>query len=137
MPSFSKESLSKLSTCHIDLQVLFFEVIKHFDCKVLEGYRAEIDQNKAFDEGKSKLKFPYGKHNSLPSNAIDVCPYPVPDWKNIRNFLYFGGFVMGLACKLKDEGKISHSIRYGGDFDMDNDVTNQKFVDAVHFELII
>jgi peptidoglycan L-alanyl-D-glutamate endopeptidase CwlK len=44
MPQFGKDSLTKLSTCHPDLQKLFNEVIKHYDCTILEGHRSDEDQ---------------------------------------------------------------------------------------------
>ena len=136
MPKFSQESFSKLSTCHIDLQTLFYDVIKNFDCTVLEGHRNQADQDKAFADGKSKLKWPDGKHNSSPSDAIDVSPYPV-DWKDSKRFYYFAGYVIGIAQKLRDEGKITHSIRWGGAWN-GLDKLNQGNVlnDLVHFEII-
>lgn len=134
MPKFSQESFSKLSTCHADLQVLFYEVIKRFDCQILEGYRNEADQEKDFNHGTTTLHYPYGKHNRQPSNAVDVAPFPL-DWKNIKRFYWFAGYVMGLAQKLKDEGKMTHSIRYGGDWDGDKDIDDEKLRDLVHFEL--
>lgn len=135
MPRFSAQSTSNLSTCHPDLQALFFEVIKHIDCTVLEGHRGEEAQNAAWAAGNSKLKWPDGKHNAMPSLAVDVAPCPV-DWKKLSNFYYFGGFVMGVAKILREQGKMSHSVRYGGDWNGDGDLTNEKFVDAVHFELV-
>lgn len=135
MPRFSQSSFSKLSTCHPDLQVLFYEVIKYFDCTILQGYRNEADQNKAYQEGKTKLKWPDGKHNHNPSMAVDVAPYPV-NWDNTKRMYWFAGYVMGIAQKLKDEGKMTHSVRFGGDWDRDFDVTDQEFNDLVHFELI-
>lgn len=135
MPRFGQESFTKLSTCHLDLQTIFYEVIKTFDCKVLEGHRTQDDQDAAFERGASKLKWPDGKHNHLPSMAIDVAPYPI-DWKNIKRFYWFAGFVMGIACRLKEEGKITHSLRFGGDWDSDKDITDQSFNDLVHFELV-
>lgn len=136
MPKFSQESFSKLSTCHIDLQALFFEVIKHFDCTILEGYRNEQDQEEDFKKGNTKLHWPNGKHNASPSNAVDVSPYPV-NWNNIPRFYWFSGYVMGIAQKLKDDGKMTHSIRYGGDWAGTFDITQNKFNDLVHFELIL
>lgn len=136
MPKFSPESFSKLSTCHIDLQVLFFEVVRTFDCKILEGYRNQEDQEKDFLAGKTKLHFPEGKHNRQPSMAVDVCPYPVPDWSKTNNFIFFGGYVLGIAEMLKDQGKITHGIRYGGDFNGDKRISDSSFLDAVHFEII-
>ncbi len=135
MPRFSKESFSQLSTCHIDLQTLFYEVIKTFDCKILQGHRGQADQEAAFKLGNTQLHYPNGKHNSIPSNAVDVAPYPV-DWKNNNRFYWFSGYVMGIAQKLKDEGKISHSIRYGGDWNRDMEIKDNKFQDLVHFEIV-
>lgn len=140
MPKFSQSSFSKLTTCHTDLQVLFYEVIKHFDCSVIEGYRGQEEQEKAFLAGNTKLHWPDGKHNALPSMAIDVCPYDsilTIDWKDDYRFHYFAGIVMGIAIKLKDEGKMTHSVRWGGDWNNDTEVKDERFRDLCHFELIV
>jgi peptidoglycan L-alanyl-D-glutamate endopeptidase CwlK len=135
MPQFSAKSLSQLATCHADLQTLFNEVVKYIDCTVTEGYRNEEAQNKAFAEGKSKLKWPNGNHNKNPSIAADVYPYPI-DMNDTRRFYYFAGFVKGIATKLIAEGKITHDIRWGGDWDSDNDFKDNTFNDFPHFELV-
>lgn len=135
MPKFSQLSFSKLSQAHHDLQVLFYEVIKTFDCKVLEAYRDEANQREAFKTGHSKLDWPKSKHNSQPAMAVDVAPYPI-DFKNERRDSWFAGYVMGVAQKLKDEGKMTHAVRWGGDWDQDKDITDNKFQDLNHFELI-
>lgn len=135
MPKFSEKSLMKLGTCHSDLQTLFNEVIKHFDCSVLEGHRGQKDQDAAFAAGNSKLKWPHGKHNSLPSLAVDVAPYPV-NFSDSKRFYYFAGQVMGIAKTLKDQGKMKHDIRWGGNFDMDNDLSDGGLVDLPHYEIV-
>jgi len=135
MPAFSQLSFSRLSTCHPDLQALFYEVIKYFDCSILEGYRNQEDQEKAFKSGTTKLHWPNGKHNHQPSMAVDASPYPL-DWRNINGFYWFAGYVMAFAQKLKDDGKITHAVRWGGDWDCDKDITDECFKDLVHFELI-
>ena len=135
MPKFSQESFSKLSTCHIELQTLFYEVIRSFDTTVIEGHRGEVDQNAAFERGNSKLKWPDGKHNGNPSMAVDVSPYPI-NFKNLKRFYWFSGFVMGIAERLKAEGKMTYSVRWGGDWDNDKDITDQTFIDLLHFELV-
>lgn len=139
MPRFSETSFSRLSTCDVELQALFFEVIKTFDCIVLEGHRGEEAQEIAFKNGKSKLHWPHGKHNSMPSQAVDVSPYDPElkvDWKDIQRFHFFAGFVLGIAQRLKDEGKMTKSIRWGGDWDTDYQVKDEKFRDLPHFELV-
>jgi len=128
MPKFGSKSKQRLSTCHEDLIDLFNEVIKYFDCSVLEGHRNEEDQNKYFEEGKSKVKFPKGKHNASPSNAVDVVPYPV-DWNDTDRMYYFAGIVKGIAATMEI------NIRWGGDWNNDTQVKDTKFKDLPHFEL--
>jgi len=128
MPKFGKTSKFRLGTCEEDLQKLFNEVIKHFDCSVLEGHRGQKEQDKYFNEGKSKLKYPNGRHNAIPSRAVDVIPYPV-DWEDTNRMYYFAGIVKGLALSM------GISIRWGGDWDGDTEVKDTKFKDLPHFEL--
>lgn len=134
MPTFGEESRKQLATCHPELQLLFNEVIKFYDCKVLEGYRNQADQEKAFNAGNSKLHYPNGKHNRLPSIAADVSPFPV-NWNDTKRFYWFAGFVLGIAVQLKSQGKMQFDVRYGGDWDNDKDINDQTFNDLVHFEL--
>jgi peptidoglycan L-alanyl-D-glutamate endopeptidase CwlK len=139
MPKFSERSLKNLQTCHIDLQVLFHEVIKYFDCIVTDGHRNKEDQDKAYASGNSKVKWPNGKHNKEPSLAADVYPYEpkiIVDWKDNQRFHYFAGYVMGIAQKLKEDGKITHAIRWGGDWDKDTQIKDESFRDTGHFEII-
>ena len=128
MPKFGNTSKRRLDTCDEDHQELFQEVVKFFDCSILEGHRGEETQNKYFDEGKSQVKWPDGKHNSSPSTALDAAPYPI-DWDDTDRFYYFAGFVKGVAFN------IGIPIRWGGDWDDDTDVKETKFKDLVHFEL--
>jgi len=137
MPRFSDESFSKLSSCHHDLQVLFYEVIKTFDCTILEGYRNQDDQEADFAAGRSKLHYPNGKHNSQPAMAVDVTPYPI-NFGNEKLSIWFGGYVLGIAQKLKDEGKMEHSVRWGGAWDgLGKLDTSKQLNDSEHFELIV
>ena len=119
----------QLGSCHSDLQRLFNEVIKHYDCTILEGHRTEDRQNELYENGKSKVKFPNSKHNSFPSMAVDVVPYPI-DWDDTRRFYMFVGIVRGIASQL------GINIRCGADWDGDLEVKDQNFHDLPHFELI-
>lgn len=139
MPNFSKESLAKLETCDPELQILFKEVVKGYDCKVTCGHRGEKEQNEAFENGTSKLKWPNGNHNKMPSMAIDCPPYPVDysdKLKNLARFYHFAGYVLGVYERLKLEGKITKTLRWGGDWDSDKIFVDQNFDDLPHFELI-
>ena len=132
MPSFGKNSRERLSQCDHKLQEVFNEVIKHIDCSVLEGIRSKEKQDRMFAEGKSKFKYPGSKHNVTAANgksiAVDVTPYPV-DWKDRERQTLFAGFVIGIAKGMDIK------IRWGGDWDMDWEVNDNKFDDFPHFEL--
>lgn len=128
MPQFGKASLEKLSTCHSDLQKLFNEVIKNYDCTVIDGYRSNEKQQELFKAGKSKLQAGKSKHNHSPSLAADVAPFPI-DWSDRLRFYHFIGFVKATAIQL------GIKIRCGGDWDGDNDFKDQTFYDLPHFEL--
>lgn len=129
MPKFGKKSEERLATCHVDLQRLFNEVIKHYDCTVLCGHRGKDEQDEAIRSGVSKLAWPNSKHNSLPSKAIDVVPFPI-DWNNRERFLHFVGFVLGISKQL------GIKIRCGADFNGDLNFKNDSLFDAPHFELV-
>ena len=128
MPHFGKKSKERLATCHEDLQKVFNEVIKVVDCSVLEGHRDERRQEQLFSEGKTKVHYPMGRHNSKPSRAVDVVPYPV-DWKDRERFHLFSGFVLGVASGM------GITLRWGGDWNMNFRVDDNKFDDFPHFEL--
>ena len=128
MPKFGSKSKANLATCHEDLQKVFNEVIKYVDCSALEGHRPEWRQNDLFEKGKTKVKFPMGRHNSSPSRAVDVTPYPV-DWADRERQTLFAGFVLGIARSM------GIKLRWGGDWDMDFKVMDNRFDDFPHFEL--
>ena len=128
MPKFGQKSNKNLSSCHPKLKKVFNEVIKTVDCSVLEGHRGKDRQNALYKEGKTKLTFPKGRHNSSPSNAVDVVPYPV-DWGDRERFHLFAGFVLGIA---KSKG---FNLRWGGDWNQNWFVDDNKFDDFPHFEL--
>jgi peptidoglycan L-alanyl-D-glutamate endopeptidase CwlK len=136
MPRFSSASSEKLKSCHPDLQTLFNEVIKYFDCTIIEGYRNKEAQDKAFNSGHSMVQYPKGKHNKIPSMAVDVIAYPI-NWNDEKLGLWFGGYVLGIAQQLKNQGKMTHSIRWGGSWNGFGKLNSPKqFNDLVHFEII-
>jgi len=134
MPHFGRNSTKQLSECHPDLQYLFNEVIRHWNCSVITGHRGEQEQNRAFREGRSKLKYPHSLHNKKPSRGADVIPwFPEPPhirWNDREAFYCFGGFVLGVAAKM------GIKIRWGGDWDQDEELHDQSFFDLPHFALV-
>ena len=128
MPRFGKRSKERLATCDTRLQEVFNEVIKYVDCSILEGHRDKERQNQLYIEGKTKVKYPNGRHNSSPSNAVAVTPYPV-DWADRERQTLFAGFVIGIARSM------GITLRWGGDWDMDFQVMDNRFDDFPHFEV--
>ncbi len=148
MPRFSRRSMHRLRTCTTNLQRVFTTVVEWFDCTILEGHRGEEAQNRAYAEGHSKVPWQYGKHNGYPSRATDAGPYDPGmrgvnwdtkiqgddgkiRWKavwNLCRFYYFAGFVMGTAASM------GVRLRWGGDWDGDTELDDQKFQDLTHFE---
>ena len=133
MPTFSMSSIAQLQTCDIRLQRVMLEVVKLVDIKILCGHRTKEEQDKAVREGKSKLYWPKSKHNSLPSRAVDIAPWyvhkPNIDWNDTAGFIYVAGIVKGVS------GILGFPIRWGGDWDQDNDQRDESFRDLVHFEI--
>jgi peptidoglycan L-alanyl-D-glutamate endopeptidase CwlK len=129
MPSFGTSSSEKLDTCDDKLQALCELVIEHYDFTVLEGHRSGERQNELFRQGKSKLKAGQSRHNSLPSKAVDICPYPI-DWDDHRRFYFLAGLIKQAAhdCGVR--------VRLGADWDGDGLFSDQTFHDLPHVELV-
>jgi len=129
MPQFGKKSKEQLATCNEKLRRVFNEVIKTVDCSVLEGHRDKDRQDSLYEEGKTKVKYPHGRHNEFLSRAADVVPYPI-DWDDRERFHLFAGFVLGTAKQMGID------LRWGGDWNINWFVDDNKFDDFPHFELI-
>jgi peptidoglycan LD-endopeptidase CwlK len=129
MSSFSEKSCSKLATCDPRLQRVFEVVVREFDCTILEGHRDQERQDRMVEEGKSQVRWPDGKHNTVPSMAVDVTPYPIA-WDDRERQTLFAGYVLATAKALGVE------LRWGGDWDGDTEVRDNQFDDLVHFELV-
>ena len=131
MSQFGSSSQAKLATCSIKLQDLLNEVVKHYDCKVISGHRTLKEQMELYELGRSTKDGVErkSKHQTRPSKAVDVVPYPV-DWEDLERFRAFGGFVLGVASQM------GVKIRWGGDWDSDWTFTDQRFIDLPHFEIV-
>jgi peptidoglycan LD-endopeptidase CwlK len=129
MPKFGAKSSAQLLTCHPDLQRVFNEVVKRWDCTVIEGARTVAQQEENMRRGVSQTMA--SKHIPGPdgySRAADVAPFPV-DWQDSERFRAFGGYVLGTADML------GVSLIWGGDWNGNRDFKDQKFIDLPHFEL--
>lgn len=131
MYKYSRTSTRRLKECDRLIQEVFYEVVKHVDTTIITGYRSEEEQNEKYTSSLSKVKWPNSKHNSSPSRAIDASPYPIPEnWDDRERFTLFAGYVLGIAASR------GIRMRWGGDWDKDFEVRDNKFDDLVHFELI-
>lgn len=107
--------------------------IRFVDFTVLEGHRNKEKQNKAYAEGKSKLQWPNGNHNKIPSEAFDFAPYPI-DWSNkpaaVARFVFVSGVLLVCARIL------GIKIRFGWDWNQNFDPRDETFFDWGHVELV-
>lgn len=129
---FSQQSLAILGTCDGRIIDVFNAVSDVIDCTILCGVRWQPQQDEAFRTGLSKVKWPHSMHNPQPgqarSRAVDAAPYPI-NWNDRERFVYFAGIVQGVAHQ---QGL---RLRWGGDWDGDNELWDQTFMDLSHFEL--
>lgn len=134
MPSFGKASLRRRATLHPKLQEILDEAIKHIDFAITCGYRGPAEQNRAYKLKMSQLTFPNSKHNKKPSYAVDIAPWYETGvhirWKDRKGFIFLAGVISGIAAAKRIK------IRWGGDFNMNNDLTDDNFIDLPHIELI-
>ena len=126
MPHFSDKSDRNLNSCHHLLQRLMDSVIIDYDFSVICGHRGEKEQNDAYSKGNSKLKWPNSKHNSMPSLAVDIVPYPL-DWKNISSFKALALQVKKVWDKIPEAEREGFDLSWGGDW--------KTFKDYPHYEL--
>ena len=123
MYKWGKTSKDRLATCDKRLQDLADMMLARssFDLTITCGYRTEQEQNEAFEKGKSRAKFGQSKHNTFPSKAIDICPYPInwdskdPRWQEMA--------LNAMWCA----GRLGFEIAWGGNF--------KSISDKPHFEL--
>lgn len=127
MPKFSKASLAKLETCHEDLQKVMHEAIKYIDFTVIYGHRSPEEQFELYKKGRKLVDGKWVKvgatvtnldgknkksnHNTNPSKAVDIAPYPI-DWNNIQRFKDLAGVVKKAA------ETVGVQIQWGGDWKM-------------------
>jgi peptidoglycan LD-endopeptidase CwlK len=153
MPSYGAASKAHLEDhVHSDLVRLHNAVIKHRDCRIIDGVRTRTEQIKNIEKGVSKTM--NSKH--LPqedglSHATDSIPWPIENgdmalfWTRVEKglnalkkadptmqaarFYHYQGFVAGMAAAMGIE------LRQGCDWDGDGEVGDHSFIDLPHNEL--
>jgi peptidoglycan LD-endopeptidase CwlK len=130
MHQWSNSSKSRLARVHPAIVRVLNETLPLQDCTVIYGARTPEEQKKLFDQGLSRTL--HSKHFINPhdgyAHAVDIAPYPI-DWENSKRFYYLAGLIMAKADCLHVK------LRWGGNWDMDEDFDDQSFMDLAHFEL--
>ena len=135
MPEFGQSSYERLGTCHPLLIELMEAVVLVRDCSIVCGYRGKDDQNQAFVEGKSQLQYPNSNHNQHPSIAVDVVPWP-EKWGDEDAFLELKKEIVNCWYMIPRKKREGYYLRWGGNWDGDEDRTDQTFNDLPHWELV-
>lgn len=120
---WGKKSLERLASCDTKLQELANMMLERspFDLTITCGFRGEKEQNEAYQNGKSNARFGQSKHNTYPSQAVDICPYPI-DWEE-TNPRWTQMALNAMWCA----GKLGFEITWGGTF--------KNITDKPHIEL--
>ena len=128
MPKFGTRSKELLEELDVRLQDVLLQAIHFYDFSIISGYRGQAEQDRLYRDGFSKRLYPMSKHNSNPSLAVDIAPYPI-DWANDERFYFLAGIMKAAAHQ------VGVKLRWGGDWDSDNDFDDQTFMDLGHYEL--
>lgn len=129
MYKFSKRSLNNLKNVDKRLIHICNELINHIDFTVIEGHRSLERQLELYEQGYSQIDgiTKKGKHNYLPSLAIDIIPYkkghnPFDGSKESEEMFNT------LAKEFKKvANELGYKITWGGDW--------KSFKDLPHFQL--
>ena len=156
--SLSARSHTTFETLHPDLQRIISWCLDYcaVDFSLIEGHRPPSKQFEYYQKGRElvgndwvvvnkkkvitnvdgiKVK---GKHNYKPSRAVDLCAY-VPDkpqlaWDSIH-LTYLAATFIAVGEFMYKEGLITHKLRWGGNWDKDGDLDDNRLVDRPHIEL--
>ena len=150
MAKYGRASNIRKATCVQELQDIADDVIFQLpwtdsisgitinDVSFVCGYRNEVEQDLALKLGFSRVQWPDGNHNTLPSPAMDLVPYhaerPHIRWQNIDEMEALNRLVMQCAEKR------GITLRWGGDWDrdgirVDRDST-ESLLDGPHYEIV-
>jgi hypothetical protein len=102
------------------------------DVSLTCGYRGEQEQNALYVSKRSRVMFPNSKHNQLPSVAVDFQPYPLP--KRKEKVWASLAYIAGRAIEIGIEEGVA--LRWGGDWNRNGDLTDQRFDDLFHIEIM-
>jgi hypothetical protein len=124
-----------LALLHPLLRDILGEAIQVINFTITTSVRNKEEQDRLYRLQKSKVEYPHSKHNKVPAEAVDVAPWhrdqPHIRWGESDGFVYLAGIIVGIG---KARGI---TVRWGGDWDRDGDLTNERFRDLGHLELVL
>jgi peptidoglycan LD-endopeptidase CwlK len=108
---------------HPELKAIIDQVSKYFDIALIGGYRGPESQEKF-----GRKKFPNSKHNTCPSEAVDLLPYPI-NRENLLQIAYLAGHIKMTAHLM------GLKILWGSEkYMLSGRIKNYSYVH--HFELV-
>lgn len=153
--NWGRSSLERLSTCSEGMRKVANRALAMgiMDMSLICGHRSQEAQTEAYDNGFSKVMWPDSKHNDVPSSAFDMYPYH-PRFKLLTGAAeQVEQIALVLECSIEKAQRFIVSeysrmagvilaaavvegvtLCWGGDWDGDADITDQKFMDLGHFE---
>jgi len=156
--SLGNKSKLQYDTLHPDLQKIVDEGLRLciVDFSLHEGHRPIAKQHEYFKKGREFKSgrwevvnkkaiitnvdghYIKGKHNHLPSLAVDFTAY-VPDKSRLTwdavHLTYIAASLVMIADSLYEKGVITHKLRWGGNWDKDGDLADNTLYDRPHVEL--
>ena len=133
MPFFGRRSKDLLKDLDPRLVRVLTDAIKHVDFTILETHRSKERQNRLYRERKTKLRYPYSKHNAYPSLAVDIAVWypqsPHVHWDDLASFHRLMGVVGYCGWKRGIE------LRFGIDWNRNWDHRDNVFNDGPHVEI--
>lgn len=127
MNSLSQAQQTKLNSCDADLIRIVNRVLGIRPLVVVCGHRNAYEQALAFNQGKSRVVFPKSRHNTFPSQAVDLAAVVNGkiEWKDPEAYKELAGDMKVAA------GALGLRIEWGGDWTG----AAAKLGDIGHFQL--
>jgi len=138
MYSYGRRSLENLSQCHPDLKIVLVDLIQLMDVSIIKATRGEDEQMLAYntiDKNGNRLsnaKYGESAHNSTPSFAADLVPWPL-DWSAHERFAYMAGMLRGIGHARGIE--LTVGLDWNGNGVLVQDDPAEKLKDGPHVEL--
>ena len=90
-------SRRNLKTLDVELVHCCNLVADVMNISITSGYRGELEQTAYFERGTG-VEWPTSKHNDLPSQAVDVNPYPI-NYEDTNRYCEMIGMFLMAACE--------------------------------------